>query len=306
MSDPVSWLTEPYAYAFMQRALIAALLVGLVAPLVGCWIVLRRLAYLTDATSHATLAGVAAAYLAGVSLTLGALGAGLVMAGLMAGLAAHPRLAEDTIIGIVEVALFAAGLLIVSGSGSVSVDLGHVLLGSITTVSADDLRLDLALGLVALAGLAWRFADLRAATFDPVHAALVGVRVGALRTGLLLLLAVVVVVSLQTVGLLMSVAMVVVPAATARLWTRTVGAMSAVAAGVGVACAAFGLTLAFHLGTAPGATIALVCVAALALSFAATLPRRTTRPVAHVAELARPGAPTAGRRRGRLSRRRAS
>lgn len=285
MNDALTWLTEPYGYAFMQRALLAALLVGLVAPLVGCWIVLRRLAYLTDAMSHATLAGVAAAYLTGISLTAGALGAGLVMAALMAGLAAHPRLAEDAIIGIVEVALFAAGILVITGSGSVSVDLSHFLLGSITTVSPADLQLNLILGAAAIAALTWVFSDLRAATFDPVHAALVGVRVSALRSGLLVLLAVMVVISLQTVGLLMSVAMVVIPAATARLWTQTVTTMSALAAGVGVSCAALGLTLAYHLATPPGATIALVCVAALTLSFAATLPRRATRPVAHAAEL---------------------
>lgn len=285
MSDLLGWLTDPYGYEFMRRALAAALLVGLVAPLVGTWIVLRRLAYMTDAMSHATIAGVAAAYLAGWSVTVGALGAGLVMAGLMAVLAAHPRLAEDSIIGVVEVALFAAGILVISSTGSVGVDLTHFLFGSISTVSTEDLRLNLVLGVVAMAGLALVFSDLRSATFDPLHAALVGVPVTALRSALFALLAVMVVISLQTVGLLMSVAMIVIPAATARLWTRTVAAMSALASAIGVLSAAVGLTLSYHLATASGATIALVTVVALTASFVLTLPRRGARPVAHAAEL---------------------
>ncbi len=269
----MDWLTDPYAYDFMRRALLAALLVGAVTPLVGCWIVLRRLAYLSDAMSHGTLAGVATAYLLGVGITLGALAAGLAMAGAMALLAAHPRLREDAIIGIVEVALFAAGVLVVGASGSVTLDLSHLLFGSINAVSRADLLVDAALGAVAVAVLAWLFHDLRAATFDPLHAALVGVPVAGLRYALNALLAITVVLCLQTVGLLMTVAMVVVPAATARLWTTTVAPMALLAALIGVVCAVAGLTLSFHLGTAPGATIALAAVAVFAGSFVATLRR---------------------------------
>lgn len=285
MASALHWLTDPYASQFMQRALLASLLVGAIAPLVGVWIVLRRMAYLGDAMSHATVGGVAVAYLAGISITIGAIAAGLAMAGLMAVLAAHPRLREDAVIGIVEVALFAAGVLIITSNDDLGVDLPHFLFGSITTVTGHDLALNAILATLALGVLIALFADLRAATFDPVHAQLAGVPVSAVRVALLALLAVSVVLALQTVGLLMSVALFIVPAAAARLWTRTTEAMSALAAVFGVLCTTFGLTLAYHLATAPGATVSLVAVGLLAVSFLATLPRRAAAPIAHATEL---------------------
>lgn len=285
-----SWLADPYSYEFMQRALVAALLVGVLSPLVGTWVVLGRLSYLGDAMGHASLAGVAVAYLAGWSIVVGALGAGLVMAGLMALLARHPRLRSDSIIGIVEVALFAIGVIIISRSHSISIDLTHYLFGSITTVSDHDLRVNLGLTLIALVGIGLLFGDLRAATFDPLHARLIGIRVGALGLVQFAALAIAVVVSLQSVGLLMSIAMLIVPAAAARLWTTTLFQMTLVACAFGVGSALVGLTLAYHLASAPGATIALCAVAVLGVSALATMPRRTRAPSAHAerAEAARP------------------
>ncbi len=285
MPDVAGWLTDPYAYDFMQRALLASLLVGVIAPLVGVWIVLRRLAYLGDAMSHATLSGVAVAYLAGWSITLGAIASGLLMAALMAVLASHPKLREDSIIGTVAVALFAIAIILISSRDSIGVDLSHFLLGSITTVSASDLALNAVLASLVILAIVVVFSDLRAASFDPLHAELVGIHVGAMRYVLYATLAVTVVLALQTVGLLMSVALLVIPAAAARLWTRTVAAMSVLAAVLGVASCLIGLTVSFHAASAPGATIALVAVALLAVSFIATLPRRGTRAVAHACDL---------------------
>ena len=268
------WLTDPYAYDFMRRALLASLIVGAVAPLVGTWMVLRRLAYLSDAMSHATVGGVAIAYLGGTSITLGALGAGLTMAALMSALASHPRLREDAVIGSVGAALFAAGVVIISHDHGVAVDLTHLLFGSVTTVSGDDLRLDAILGGACALIVLALFRDLRAATFDPEHAALVGVRTGVVRHALYALLAICVVLGLQSVGLLMSVALFVIPPAAARLWARTAAQMTALSSAFGVAAAVAGLTVSYHADSAPGATIALSAVAILAISFALTLPRR--------------------------------
>jgi len=274
----IGWLTDPYQFDFMRRALAAAVLVGVLSPLVGTWVVLGRLSYLGDAMGHASLAGVAVAFIAGWSVVVGALGAGLCMAGLMALLARHPRLRSDAIIGIVEVALFSTGILLISRADAVSVDLTHYLFGAITTVSDGDVRLNAWLTLGAVAGLALVFRDLRAATFDPEHAALVGIRVGALRLTQFAALAVAVVVSLQSVGLLMSVAMLIVPAASARLWTRTLLPMTLLACGLGVASSVVGLTLAYRLASAPGATIALTAVAILAVSAVATAARFPVAP----------------------------
>lgn len=274
----VDWFADPYRSEFMRHALVAAVLVGVVAPLVGVWIVLRRLAYLGDAMSHSLLAGVAGAYLLGASITAGALVAGLVMAGAIAALAAHPRLRADAVIGVVETALFAVGVILVSTrSDRIGVNLSAYLFGQITTVTTGDLAVNVVLAATVVAAVGWLFADLRAATFDPVHARLVGVRVGALGSGLLVLLAVSIVVSLQTVGLLMSVAMLVTPAATARLLTCRTASMSVVAVAIGVAAAYLGLTTSYHLDTPPGATVALTAVAALVVALLVTLPRRVHR-----------------------------
>jgi ABC-type Mn2+/Zn2+ transport system permease subunit len=278
----MAWLTDPYAYDFMQRALAAVLLVGALAPAVGVWIVLRRMSYLGDAMSHATLGGVALAYVAGVSITVGALAAGLLMAALITVLGVLPRLREDAIIGVAEVALFAAGLLVIAKADTGAVELSHILLGSVTTVSPADLRFDAALaaitGIVLVAG----FDDLRAATMDPEHARTVGVPLVAVRGVLLAVLASVVVLSLQTVGLLLAIALLVVPAATARLWTATVLRMTFVAMAIGISCCVVGLTVSWHADAPPGATIALLTVAVMLVSAALRLPRRAAPVAAHL------------------------
>jgi ABC-type Mn2+/Zn2+ transport system permease subunit len=274
----VEWLVEPYTTSFMQRALLAALLVGVAAPAVGVWIVLRRLAYLGDAMSHGLLAGVAVAFALGGSTTLGALAAAAVMALLIGVLTAHPRLREDAVIGVVGTGLFALGVVLVARrSGALGVDLTHLLFGQITVVDEADLALNAALVVGVVAALWLLHRDLLAATFDPAHAALVGVPVGLLRHVLLLLLAAAIVVSLQTVGLLMSVAMLVTPAAAARLLAGRVATMTVVAVGIGVTSAWLGLTLSYHLAAPPGASVALVAAAILVVVSAATAPRRSGR-----------------------------
>jgi len=166
------WLLDPYSSGFMVRALGAAVIVGVFAPAVGVWIVLRRLSYLGDAMSHSALGSV------GIALLIGAL-------------SAHPRLREDSVIGVVETALFGIGVLVISrNSSSLGVSLDSFLLGQILTVDETDIVGNLALMIVGLTALGLLFSDLRAATFDPVHAALVGVRVGPLRVALLMLLAI--------------------------------------------------------------------------------------------------------------------
>jgi ABC-type Mn2+/Zn2+ transport system permease subunit len=268
----VGWFVDPYRGSeFMRMAALSALLVGILAPTVGVWVLLRRLTYLGDAMSHATLGGVALAYLMGFSLTIGALGAGLAMAAIIALLSSGRRLAPDAVIGVAETVLFAIGVILISRSHGVGVDLSHYLFGQITTVRHGDLVLNATLMCIALASLALGFGDLRAATFDPLHARQVGIRTRALDHLLLALVSVTVVVSLQTVGLLMSVAMLVTPAATARLFTTRVTTMTAAAVGLGVTAALGGLTLSYHLAAPPGATISLVAAGQLLVAFAITL-----------------------------------
>jgi ABC-type Mn2+/Zn2+ transport system permease subunit len=271
----------------MKNALAIAVIVGILCPVVGVWVVLRKLAYLGDAMSHASLSGVAIAYLIGASIVAGALAAGLIMGMMIAVLGAR-KLADDSVIGIVETILFALGVIIISRSSSISVDLTHFLFGQITTVSQSDVRLNAALAIIALCTVMVIFRDLISATFDPIHARQVGINVSLLRFLVLALVSICVVVSLQTVGLLMSVAMLVTPAASARLVTNRIGFMTFISVLIGMGAAVLGLIFSYHLSTPPGATIALTAAIAFLSIFIVTIPKRNraiviraeTRPIA--------------------------
>ena len=268
-------LTDPFQLQFMQRALLATLVIGVVAPTVGTWVVLRRMANLGDAMSHGTLAGVGIAYAAGVNVLLGALGAGIVMAALLLVLSANRRLGSEALIAVLGTASFALGVVVISRLDT-GVELTHFLFGRVLTVSWNDLALNAALGAGALAVIAVLFNELRIATFDHVHAEQVGVRVELVQAVLIVLLSVVVVVSLRAVGTIMSVTMLVTPPATARLFARTLRSMTWWAIAFGVSEGVVGLIVSYHLGrgAAPSATIALVSAAVFGLVFAVTLPRR--------------------------------
>ncbi|MGQ0464530.1 MAG: metal ABC transporter permease [Sporichthyaceae bacterium] len=266
-------LLDPYSTQFMRRALVAAVLVGVLCPVVGVWVVLRRLAFLGDAMSHSTLSGVAVAYLLGVSIVAGALVAGVVMGLLVAVLGARRRLHDDAAIGVVETVLFATGLLLIARNDNIGVDLNHFLLGQIVTVDAGDLLLAGTLTATVLAGVALLGRDLLSTTFDPVHARGSGVPDRAIRVAMLAMVSAAVVVSLQTVGLLMSVAILVTPAATARLCTQRVATMTAAAVALGLCATVGGLTASYHLATPPGPTIALAAAAGFVVVFAATASR---------------------------------
>jgi len=262
----------------MLRALGAVLVIGAFSPMVGVWIVLRRLSYLGDAMSHALLAGVAVSFLLGISISAGALAAGLVMAGLLSLLGLHARMGVESVIGVVETALFGIGLILVSRySGQIGYDLPHFLLGQVSTTTRGDLVANSVLAVIGAVLVVILFHDLRAATFDPVHAALVGIRTGLLTWLLLSLLAVAIVVSLRTLGLLMSVAMLVVPPVAARLLTDRLVPMTIVAMAIGVGSGAAGLTASYHLESPPGATISLLAVALLAAAALYTAARERHR-----------------------------
>lgn len=268
------WLVEPYSLGFMREAAVVAAVVGVVAPTVGVWVALRRLTYLGDAMSHATVGGVALGVVLGVGAVAGALGAGaLVAAGI--GLLQRRRLiTSDAAIGIASVTLFAFGVLLIS-RGGFGVDISHVLFGQIVALGRDELWLTVALGGLALGVVAVTFRDLELSSLDPVHARQVGVRVGLMDAVVLGLVTVTVVICLSSVGLLMSVAMLVVPANTARLVARTTPGMTVYGVGFGVLAALGGLTASYHLSTSPGATIALSTVAILVVVLVVTRVRST-------------------------------
>ena len=219
------WLTDPFQSEFMQRAFLAAIIIGVVAPVVGTWIVLRRMANLGDAMSHGTLAGVALAYAAGVNILFGAMGAGLLIGFLLLAFSSNRRLGQETIIAVLGTAFFALGVVVISRLDT-GVELTHFLFGRLLTITWGDIWLNLVLGGLAVLVVVLMFGELRLATFDHVQAEQVGVRVEVVQAVLVLLLSIVVVISLRAVGTIMSVTMLVTPAATARLLSRTLRQMT--------------------------------------------------------------------------------
>ena len=269
----MSWLTDPFQAEFMQRAFLAAIVVGAVAPVVGTWVVLRRMANLGDAMSHGTLAGVALAYAAGADVLLGAMGAGLVIAVLLLAFSANRRIGQETLITVLGTAFFALGVVVISRLDT-GAELTHFLFGRLLTVGWDDLWLDIGLGGAAVVIVLLLFGELRLSTFDHVHAEQVGVRVELVQGVLVVLLAVVTVISLRTVGTVMSVTMLVTPAATTRLFARTLRQMTAWGVVFGVGESVLGLMIAYHADAAPGATIGLVAAVVFAITYVVTLPKR--------------------------------
>jgi len=235
----INWLVEPLQYAFMQRGLIASILVGIVCAVIGCYVVLRGLAFLGDALAHAVLPGVALAYLLGGSLLGGALIAALLVA-------------------VAFSASLALGVALISTIRTYAVDLSHILFGNVLGVSVSDIWLILGLTVVVLAVLLILYRPFLVVSFDPVLATTLRLPTQLLRGLMLVLLALTVVISLQTVGIGLVTAMLVTPGAAAYLLTRRLPAMMVVAAGIGALSSTIGLYLSYYLNIASGAAVVLV------------------------------------------------
>jgi manganese/iron transport system permease protein len=262
----IDWLTEPFAYGFMQRALAASVLVGVVCAVVGCYIVLRSMAFLGDALAHAILPGVAAAYLLGVNLLAGALVAGLLVAVGISLLSRAGTIREDTAIGIFFAAALALGVVLISTMRSYSADLTHILFGNVLGVSASDLWISGALAAAVLLAVLLLYKRLLVVSFDPVLGKTLGLSVNWLRTGLFLMLAVTIVISLSTVGVALVAAMLVTPPATAYLLTRRLPVMMAVSALIGTVSAVLGLYASYYLDVSSGGSIVLVATGIFVLA----------------------------------------
>lgn len=269
----INWLTDPFTLEFMQRALAASLIVGVLCSVIGCFVVLRAMAFLGDALAHAILPGVAIAYLLGVNLLSGALVAAVLVAVGIGLFSRRGSLKEDTAIGILFSAALALGVVLISTVRSYATDLTHILFGNVLGVSAGDLWLTGILALIVLAILLLFFKEFQLASFDPVLAHVLGRQPEALRFAMLILLALTIVVSLQTVGVGLVAAMLVTPAATAYLLTRRLAAMMAVSAVVGAVSSVAGLYVSYYLDVASGAAVVLTATAAFLIAYIAA-PRR--------------------------------
>ncbi|MGH2358253.1 MAG: metal ABC transporter permease [Candidatus Limnocylindria bacterium] len=280
-------LFEPLAYAIFLRSLLAVMLVAVVCATVGTFVVLRGVAFIGDAISHAAFPGVVIAFLIGAAYYVGAAVAAVATALAITWVSRRTQLRTDTTIGVLFAGTFALGIFLYSTIEGYVGDLFGFLVGNVLAISGGDLvALALLSGVVLLAVLVfWK--ELLYSTFDPLGAAASGLPVSSMEYLFLALVALTIVISLQAVGIILVVAMLVTPAAAAQLLTASFGRLMGLAVTIGVVSSVAGLYLSFWLDVASGATIVLVQT----LAFIAALlvaPRRRIGLRPDVAE-SRPG-----------------
>jgi len=254
--DLLDILLEPLGYDFMARALLTTAIAAVVCAVLSCWLVLIGWSLMGDAVSHAVLPGVVLAYIVGAPFALGALVFALLAVTLIGVVRNTSRVKEDAAIGIVFTSLFALGLVLISVTPS-QTDLNHIIFGNLLGVSTADLVQVVVLGVVAFAILVLKRRDLTLYAFDPTHAHAIGLsprRLGALLLGLLALTSV---VALQTVGVVLVVAMLIIPGATAYLLTDRFSRMLVIAPVISAACSVTGIYISYYLDTASGAMVVL-------------------------------------------------
>lgn len=276
----MDWLTEPFGFAFMQRALVAGLLAVAMTSTVGTWVVIRGMTFVGDALAHGVLPGIAVAVLVGIDPSIGAFVAAIVMVGLISLVNRQSGLSEDTGIGLLFVGMLALGVVIISRSDSFTGDLTSFLFGNPLGVTTGDLRFQaVALGIVLVTVVAL-YRPLLVLSFNETKAALLGLRPGATHLVMMVLVGLSVVASFRTVGTLMTFGLLVAPPATAILLVRRVWLVMVVAVLLGWMAVVAGLLVSYHYDTAAGATmsglaVALFFVVLAVREVAERLPHRT-------------------------------
>ena len=260
-------ILTPLAYEFMVRGLLASLMVGILCAVVGCYVVLRSMAFMGDAMAHAILPGIAIAYLLKGDLLIGALVAAIVVALGIGFLTRQGTIKEDTAIGILFAGALSLGVALISTIKTYALDLTHILFGNVLGVSVNDLWLTGILGVIVLTTIVLLYKEFLVVSFDAVLAATLRLPAELLRNLMLILLALTIVVSLQTVGVGLVAAMLVTPGATAYLLTRRLPTMMLIAAIIGAFSSIAGLYVSFYINVASGAAVVLIATAIFLLAF---------------------------------------
>ncbi len=269
----MDWLTHPFSFDFMQRALAAGVLAALTTSVVGTWVILRGLAFMGDALAHGVLPGIAIAMLLGLNPVAGAAVAAMVMVGAISLVHRTTRLSEDTAIGLLFVGMLALGVVIISRSGSFAVDLVAILFGDVLGTTRGDLVLQGVAAALALGGGILLYRPLLVLCFNEQKAATLGLRPRFAHLVMMGLITLAVVSSFQAVGALLVFGLLIAPPATAVLLARRVPTMMAVAAALGIFEVVAGLLISFHFDTAAGATMSGLAVAVFFLVLGGTRAR---------------------------------
>jgi manganese/iron transport system permease protein len=268
-------LTSPLQNDFMVRALVAAVLIGLVCSVVGVYVVLRNMSFIGDGLAHASFAGIVIAYLLKFDLYIGGLIFTIATALGIGAVSKKSEMSLDTTIGVFFTAAFALGIALMSHVQTYVVDLQDFLFGNILAIDRQDIIIISALTAVILGVIAVLYKELLFSSFDPVSAGASGLPVGALSYVLLAMLAVTIIVSLQAAGIILVAALLVTPAATAYQLTNRFGPMMLLAALIGVVSGIVGLYLSFYWNVASGASIVLVATACFFAAMALSPKRRS-------------------------------
>ena len=258
MTSILHWFSDPLQYDFMKRALIEAVVTGVVTGVIGTYIVLRGLSFIGDALSHAIFPGIVIAFLLGQSIFAGAAIFGLLTSTAIAVVATSSRVKEDTAIGVMFAGAFALGIVLISSSRNFTRDLASFLFGNVLGVTQSDIILSVVVGLFVLGLVVLFYRELLITSFDRVAAEAMGIKVFRLDLLLLVLISLTIVVSLRAVGNILVVAMLVTPAAAARQLTDRLPVMMLLSAAIGALSGAAGLFVSFHRDVAAGGTIVLV------------------------------------------------
>ena len=271
MDNFISFFTEPFQYEFIQRAIVASISIGISCGLIGTYIMLRRLSLIGDALAHSVLPGVVIGFLVAgkgqIGLFIGALIAGILTAVMISFVDRNSKIKEDTSIGIIFTGAFALGILLVSQLKQVHIDLSSYLFGDVLGVSDGDIVLTGIITVVIILSVVLFYKQLLITSFDPTMATIIGISTAAVHYFLMTLLSMSIVAGLQSVGVILIIAMLITPPATAFLLTDRLKLLLVLSCVFGVTSAVIGLYLSYHLNFASGASIVLVAVSFFALAF---------------------------------------
>ena len=262
----MSWLLEPLSHAFMVKALLVSALVGGVCGLLSCYMTLKGWALMGDAVSHAVMPGVVVAYALGLPFSLGAFVFGVGSVAAIGFVKQKSRIKEDTVIGLVFTGFFALGLVLVSKVRS-NIDLTHILFGNVLGISGSDIQQTLLISILVVALLLVFRRDLLLFCFDPTHARSIGINTGLLHYMLLSVLSLTAVAGLQTVGVILVVAMLVTPGATAYLLTDRFDRMTLLAVASSVLSSLIGVYVSYWSDSSTAGCIVLAQTAMFLLAF---------------------------------------
>jgi len=262
----MSFITDIQQYGFLQNALITSIMVGIICGVIGSFIIMRGMALMGDAISHAILPGVAISYMLGINYFYGAVFFGIITALGIGMVSQNSRIKSDSAIGIVFTAFFALGVILIS-KAQTATDLTQILFGNVLSVRQSDMIMTLIIGVIVLLVVILFYKELLISTFDETMAAAYGLPIKWIHYGIMVLLTLATVASLQTVGVVLVVALLITPASTAYLLTNKFSTMIILSAFFGALSSVIGLYVSSEYNLESGAVIVIAATCMFGLAF---------------------------------------